>query len=233
MRETRLRKRESDGALRLNWGEAAGVRLVKAKVAPAKTAAEQEAFFRAQPSKPGEFRATWIHSAYGIEGWGWDKTIATLKSNGFNAIIPNLVWAGVAHYPSKILPVSPKVAEQGDQVAECLKACRKYGIEMHVWKVNHNLLHAPPEFVAKLRAAGRTQKDRQGRGRQLALSFPPRELRPGARLDAGGGAQLRRGRHSLRLHPLPERGRLLLRRLPRAVRGRQPGRRWSNGPRTC
>ncbi len=117
LRETRLRKRESDGALRLTWGDAAGVRLTKSDVAPAKSAAEQEAFFRAQPSKPGEFRATWIHSAYGIEGWGWDKTIATLKSNGFNAIIPNLVWAGVAHYPSKILPVSPKVAEQGDQVA--------------------------------------------------------------------------------------------------------------------
>ncbi len=48
-------------------------------------------------------------------------------------------------------------------MAECLKACRKYGIEMHVWKVNHNLLHAPPEFVAKLRAAGRTQKDSSGK----------------------------------------------------------------------
>ncbi len=162
LRETRLRQRASDGALRLNRGEAAAVRLVKASAAPAATPAEREAFFRAQPSKPGEFRATWIHSAYGIEGWGWDRTIATLKSNGFNAIIPNLVWAGVAHYPSKILPVSPKVAEQGDQVAECLKACRKYGIELHVWKVNHNLLHAPPEFITKLRAAGRTQKDQQG-----------------------------------------------------------------------
>jgi uncharacterized lipoprotein YddW (UPF0748 family) len=162
LRDARLRQRESDGALRLNWGDAMGVRLEKANAAPVKTPAEREAFFRAQPSKPGEFRATWIHSAYGIEGWGWDKTVATLKSNGFNAIIPNLIWAGVAHYPSKILPVSPKVAEQGDQVAECLKACRKYGIQMHVWKVNHNLLHAPPEFTAKLRAAGRTQKDRQG-----------------------------------------------------------------------
>ncbi len=161
-RETRLRKRENDGALRLNWGEAAGVRLVKASAAPARSPAEQEAFFRAQTSKPGEFRATWIHSAFGIEGWGWDRTIAVLKTNGFNAIIPNLVWAGVAYYPSKVLPVSPKVAEEGDQVAECLKACRKYGVEMHVWKVNHNLLRAPSEFVAKLRAAGRTQKDRKG-----------------------------------------------------------------------
>jgi uncharacterized lipoprotein YddW (UPF0748 family) len=162
LREARLRQRADDGALRLNWGDAPAVRLTKATVGPVKTSAECEQFFRAQPSKPGEFRATWIHSAYGIEGWGWDKTIATLKANGFNAIIPNLLWAGVAHYPSKVLPVSPQVAERGDQVAECLKACRKYGIEMHVWKVNHNLLHAPPEFVEKLRAAGRTQKNRKG-----------------------------------------------------------------------
>jgi uncharacterized lipoprotein YddW (UPF0748 family) len=33
---------------------------------------------------------------------------------------------------------------------------------MHVWMVNFNLLNAPPEFVAKLRAAGRTQKDAKG-----------------------------------------------------------------------
>jgi len=162
LREARLRTRESDGALRLNWGEAPAVRLVKSQIAPLKSPAEREAFFRAQPSKAGEFRATWIHSAFGIEDWGWDRTIATLKTNGFSAIIPNLVWAGVAYYPSKILPVSPRVAEQGDQVAECLKACRQHGIEMHVWKVNHNLLRAPTEFVARLRAAGRTQKDRKG-----------------------------------------------------------------------
>lgn len=127
-----------------------------------RSAADLETFFRAQPSKSGEFRACWIHSGYGIEGWGWDKTVGVLKSNGFNAIIPNLLWGGVAHYPSKILPVSPKVNQEGDQVAECLQACRKYGLEMHVWKVNHYLLHAPPDFVAGLRAAGRTQKNRRG-----------------------------------------------------------------------
>ncbi len=128
-----------------------------------KAAGDPETFFRSQPSKPGEFRATWIHSGYGIEGWGWDETVGVLKSNGFSAIIPNMLWAGVAHYPSKILPVSPKVKEQGDQIAECLKACRKYGIEMHVWKVNYNLLNAPPEFLARLRGAGRTQKNRRGK----------------------------------------------------------------------
>jgi uncharacterized lipoprotein YddW (UPF0748 family) len=85
-----------------------------------------------------------------------------LKSNGFNAVIANLLWAGVAHYPSRLLPVSPRVREAGDQVASCLAACRRYGVQLHVWKVNHNLLHAPPAFLARLRAAGRTQKNQDG-----------------------------------------------------------------------
>jgi len=123
---------------------------------------EKEALHPAQPSKPGEFRAAWCHSPYGIEKWGWDRTVAVLKTNGFNAVIPNLVWAGLAYYPSKILPVSSQVAERGDQLALCLEACRKYGIEIHVWKVNHNLSTAPKDFLAKLRAAGRTQKSRTG-----------------------------------------------------------------------
>jgi hypothetical protein len=37
LREARLRQRESDGALRLSWGEAAGARLVKASAAPTMT----------------------------------------------------------------------------------------------------------------------------------------------------------------------------------------------------
>lgn len=124
--------------------------------------ADRADFFRAQPSKAGEFRGAWIHSGYGIQGWDWDQTVGVLKSNGFNAIFPNLIWAGVAHYPSKLLPISPKVKEHGDQIAACLAACRKYAVELHVWKVNYYLLHAPREFVAELRAAGRTQKNRKG-----------------------------------------------------------------------
>ncbi|MCW5553692.1 MAG: family 10 glycosylhydrolase [Verrucomicrobiae bacterium] len=119
-------------------------------------------FFRAQPSKAGEFRGAWIHSGYGIQGWDWDQTVGALKSNGFNAIFPNLVWAGLAHYPSTILPISPRVEDQGDQIATCLSACRKYGVELHVWKVNYYLLHAPREFVAELRVAGRTQRNTKG-----------------------------------------------------------------------
>ncbi len=54
LREVRLRARESDGALRLNWEGAPTVRLAKPQAASLKSAAERQAFFRAQPSKPGE-----------------------------------------------------------------------------------------------------------------------------------------------------------------------------------
>lgn len=110
-----------------------------------------------------EFRGAWIHSGYGVEGWGWDKSISVLASNGFNAVLPNLLWGGLAHYPSKLLPASPRVKEAGDQIAAGLAACRKYGIEMHVWKVNFNLSTAPREFLEEMRSTGRTQKDREGR----------------------------------------------------------------------
>lgn len=113
--------------------------------------------------KTREFRGAWIHSGYGIEGWGWDRTVAVLATNGFNALLPNLLWGGLAHYPSKLLPSSPRIKTDGDQIAECLKACRKYGIELHVWKVNFNLSTAPRDFREQLRAAGRTQKDREGK----------------------------------------------------------------------
>jgi uncharacterized lipoprotein YddW (UPF0748 family) len=120
------------------------------------------AFYRIQPSRSGEFRAAWIHSAYGVNDWGWDRTARALEENGFNAIFPNLLWAGLAYYPSQVLPVADRVATQGDQVAECLRACRQHHLEMHVWKVDHNLATAPSNFLARLRAEGRTQKSRSG-----------------------------------------------------------------------
>ncbi len=122
----------------------------------------RQAYGRLQPSKAGEFRGAWIHSGYGIDDRGWDRTVATLKTNGFNAIFANLLWAGLAHYPRALLPVADRVATQGDQVARCLEACRKHGVELHVWKVNHNLSTAPSNFVARLRAAGRLQQSRDG-----------------------------------------------------------------------
>jgi len=45
----------------------------------------------------------------------------------------------------------------GDQIAQCVKAAHRNGLEVHVWKVNWNLSHAPEDFIQKMRKAGRTQ----------------------------------------------------------------------------
>jgi uncharacterized lipoprotein YddW (UPF0748 family) len=123
-----------------------------------------EAFCRVQRPRAGEFRAFWCHSAFGVEGMDWDEAIRRLSEAGFTAIFPNMLWGGVAYYPSKVLPVAPEVATRGDQIAACLAAGRKYGVEVHVWKVNFNAGHrVPPEFLARMRQEGRLQASAKGK----------------------------------------------------------------------
>ncbi len=123
-----------------------------------------EAWCLAQPSAPGEFRAFWCHSAFGVQGLSWDEAIGRLAENGFTAILPNMLWGGVAFYQSKLLPVSPEVSKRGDQIAQCLAAAHKRGIQVHVWKVNWNLGYGVPRaWVEDLRRAGRLQASSRGK----------------------------------------------------------------------
>ncbi|MBC7330042.1 family 10 glycosylhydrolase [bacterium] len=133
------------------------------KLWKAVTSNMKEAYSRCFESRKGEFRAVWCHSAFGVEGWSWDEAIRFLKENNIKAIFPNMLWGGLAYYPSEVLPVADAIKERGDQIAECLSACRKYGIECHIWKVNFNLANAPKEFVEKLRQEGRLQVDKEGK----------------------------------------------------------------------
>jgi uncharacterized lipoprotein YddW (UPF0748 family) len=141
------------------------------------TAASQQlksAFCLAQQPLPGEFRAFWCHNAFGVPGIDWDEAVRRLADNGFTAILPNMLWGGVAFYASKVLPVAAQVASRGDQIAQCLAACRKHGLQIHVWKVNWNLGQAAPkELVDKLRAEGRLQASSSGKEeRWLCPSHP-------------------------------------------------------------
>jgi len=121
------------------------------------------AWCKAQPSQKGEVRAFWCHSAFGITGKSWDQAIKQLADTGFNSILPNMLWGGIAFYPSKTLPEYPELAEKGDQIAQCLAACRKYDVECHVWKVNWNMGgRVSKEHVAKMVAAKRVQMSDTG-----------------------------------------------------------------------
>ena len=116
------------------------------------------AYCRVQKPQKGEHRAWWCHSAFGVAGMTWDEAIKTLADNGFTAILPNMLWGGAAYYESEVLPVAPEVKDRGDQIALCLAACKKHGVECHVWKVNWNMSHrAPKPFADQMLREGRTQ----------------------------------------------------------------------------
>ncbi|MBN2577668.1 MAG: family 10 glycosylhydrolase [Pirellulales bacterium] len=115
------------------------------------------------PNRVKEVRAAWNHSGTGAYPGDWERSCRVLEENGFTLILPNMVWGGIAHYPSKILPHSKTFRKYGDQIAQCLAATKRHGIEVHVWKVNYNLATAPKDFVEKMHKAGRTQRSVAGK----------------------------------------------------------------------
>jgi uncharacterized lipoprotein YddW (UPF0748 family) len=131
------------------------------------------AYLLSAVERADEFRAVWIHAAKGVKDWGWARSARHLRDMGFNAVIPNMLWAGLAYYPSKVVPVAPGGV---DQIAECLAACEQYGIECHVWKVNYNLSTAPGAFVDRLRAEGRLGRHRDGSELRWLCPSDPRNL---------------------------------------------------------
>ena len=123
-----------------------------------------DAYLRAQPSPTREARAWWSHSSTGVYPGDWDRTARELAEAGFNMILPNMCWAGSADYASDVLPRSETFRKYGDQIAQCVAAAKKHGLEVHVWKVNHFLWHnTPKDFCEKLRAQGRLQVSARGK----------------------------------------------------------------------
>jgi uncharacterized lipoprotein YddW (UPF0748 family) len=123
-----------------------------------------DALAEAQSSKTGEFRGFWCHDGCGVNGLTWDEAVKNLADNGFTAIFPNLCWGGVAYYPSDVLPPAKEVEERGDQLAQCLEACRKHHVECHVWKVCWNMgARTSSDFRARMKQEGRTQVRADGK----------------------------------------------------------------------
>ena len=109
--------------------------------------------------KEGEVRAVWCHMPYGYDAdHGWDASVKLMKECGYTDLVANLCWGGLAFYRSDVLPVSPEVEVRGDALDQCLAACRRHGLKLHVWKVcwrMHSKVDA--SYKAAMKAAGRTQ----------------------------------------------------------------------------
>ena len=135
----------------------------EARLAAARAEEERiAAATRAIPSRAGERRLIWCHSAWGMGGTNdWDSTCRFIRQNGFTDLVVNLAWGGYAFYSSKVLPQAE--AARGDALEQCRAACRKYGIRMHVWKVCWKMGRAvSPAFAQAAKNAGRVQRTRGG-----------------------------------------------------------------------
>ncbi len=136
-----------------------------------------DAYLLAQSSPKVEARAIWNHSGTGAYPGDWERTARELSAAGFNMVLPNMLWGGVAHYASDVLPRSKTFQEHGDQIAQCVAACQKHGLEVHVWKVNWNLARAPRDFVEKMHAQRRTQVSAAGEKHNWLCPSHPENLK--------------------------------------------------------
>ncbi len=147
-----------------------------------------EAYASAQQSRPGEVRAIWCHNHNGIPGWSWEEAAEALATAGLNNLFVNMVWGMSAGYPSQVLARHQDYGDaQRDYLQDCIAACHKRGIKVHVWMVNWQAgHHAPPEVVEKFQAEGRTQITRDGEATKwLCPSHPAnQQLQLDAMLEA-------------------------------------------------
>ncbi|MFP4028069.1 MAG: glycoside hydrolase family 10 protein [Candidatus Brocadiia bacterium] len=135
-----------------------------------------EAYSAAFKSIKKEFRGLWVHKPQGLTGLSWDEAIKKLRSSGFNAVFPNLLWADIAYFPSDVLPEASDAAGE-NLLQECLTACHKHGVELHVWKVNWKLQGKNSNFTKKLKKQGRLQVSPSGETRQWLCPTDPRNFK--------------------------------------------------------
>jgi len=119
-------------------------------------------------SRDGELRGVWHGGGVNKD---WDHIMSSLSEAGFNAIFPCMSTGNHAYYPSDALP---RTGDR-DEMALCLKAAHKYGIEVHVWRINWAMLGGAPQrrqqFVDEGRAmvgvTGRPMSDDPNTGRTV------------------------------------------------------------------
>ena len=108
------------------------------------------------PPYDAEARACWVDLA---RNTNWDSAMAALSAAGFNMILPNMFSSGSAYYPSEFVPM---ISEE-DELARCIEAAHRYGIEVHVWKVNWALWRVHEDSLAKYEKENRIQISYDGK----------------------------------------------------------------------
>ena len=157
-------------------------------VEAARKAHEQagEAYLGIQTSPTREGRALWNHSGTGAYPGDWERTAKELAAGGFNMVIPNMLWGGVAHYASDVLPRSenvPEVRRPDRPVRGRLQETRHRGPRLEGELQPVQLIEG---LYCEASRAGTDSSLLQGRAARLALPLAPGEFPARTRRHARG-----------------------------------------------
>jgi uncharacterized lipoprotein YddW (UPF0748 family) len=130
-----------------------------------------EAWALVQKKGPSdEYRALYVHYGNGPLGLGtsnetWQRVLPEIKKQGFNVIVPNVLWSGVAYYPSEIVPNSATLGSNGDYLGQIVDISEKIGLKVHAWKVMFQFAEnwlSPESNMLPFKKAGRLQLNDKG-----------------------------------------------------------------------
>lgn len=126
------------------------------------SAAETRALALKQVPVKGEIHAVWDHSGCGLYPGNWRKTMRLLQESRVTDLFVNVAGAGFAHYDSSVLPKSRTCADEGDQLAACLKAAEGTGIRVHAWFLTFSASRATPSVLDSYAKKGWRLKTAKG-----------------------------------------------------------------------
>lgn len=90
----------------------------------------------------------------------WAEAIPEMKENGFNRIFPNVLWSGLAYYPSSVVSSHSLVQNGVDHMKELIQLGKENDVEIHAWKVMFRFAEgwlAPADVVTPFREQNRMQ----------------------------------------------------------------------------
>lgn len=140
-----------------------------------------ELWLMSRKAFPEDFRAVWCRAKG--PGLTWDASAKMLAENGMNHLLVNMCSGGNAFYPSKVLPGYAELSKRGDMLKQCLEACRKYHIKVHVWRTCLRMdKDTSLKFRKQMMDAGRVQI--AGNGKVLRGLCPSHPLNQRMEIDS-------------------------------------------------
>jgi uncharacterized lipoprotein YddW (UPF0748 family) len=132
-----------------------------------------KAYWASFPSPSAEIRGVWACPWPQAGARSWDQAMARLAQAHFNVIFPYVASAGVAYYPSAVLPRAD-AGRDCDYLQAAVTAGKAYGIEVHARMLALTCLFASPAEKSVLAGAGRLAVNAEGKTTDWLCPTDPR-----------------------------------------------------------